>query len=123
MFVALRELRRAKLRFGLLIGAVGLLVYLIVFLQTLLNALVLSIVGAVESQDGDALVLSSEARGQLEASVLEPDVVDEVAGVDGVAGTAPWQLATFTATAAEQDADVDVASWATTRTARAHRPR
>jgi putative ABC transport system permease protein len=109
MYVALRELRRAKLRFGLLTGAVGLLVFLILFQQTLLGALVGAITGAVESQSGQVLVLDAEARGQLDASVLAPDAVDEVAAVDGVTEAAAWQLATFSAAVDGGDGLVDVA--------------
>ena len=39
MFLALKEIRRAKARFGLLMAAVGLLVFLILFQQTLQNGL------------------------------------------------------------------------------------
>ena len=46
MFLAIREIRRAKVRFGLLAGAVGLLVFLIVFLQALFAGLITSFVGA-----------------------------------------------------------------------------
>jgi putative ABC transport system permease protein len=109
MFVALRELRRAKLRFGLLTGAVGLLVFLILFQQTLLGSLVGAITGAIESQTADVLVLSREARGQLDASVLEPDTVDQVADVDGVAAAAPWHIATFSARTDAADELTDVA--------------
>jgi putative ABC transport system permease protein len=109
MFVALRELRRAKLRFGLLTGAVGLLVFLILFQQTLLGSLVGAITGAIESQTADVLVLSREARGQLDASVLEPDTVDQVAGVEGVAAAAPWHIATFSARTDATDELTDVA--------------
>jgi putative ABC transport system permease protein len=109
VFVALRELRRAKLRFGLLTGAVGLLVFLILFQQTLLGSLVGAITGAIDAQSGDVLVLASDARGQLDASVLEPEVVDEVAAVDGVEAAAPWHIATFSATTSASSELQDVA--------------
>jgi putative ABC transport system permease protein len=107
VYVALRELRRAKLRFGLLTGAVGLLVFLILFQQTLLGSLVGAITGAVESQSADVLVLAADARGQLDASVLEPEIVDEVADVEGVVATAPWHIATFSASTAASDVASD----------------
>lgn len=92
MFVALRELRRAKLRFGLLTGAVGLLVFLILFQQALLGALLGAFTDALESQSADLLVLDAEARGQVEASFLDPDVVEQVAATPGVADAAPWRV-------------------------------
>ena len=39
MFLALKEMRRAKVRFGLLIVAIGLLVFLILFQQSLQSGL------------------------------------------------------------------------------------
>ena len=62
MRLALAEIKRAKLRFGLLSGAVGLLVFLILFQQALLGSLLLSFTGALENQSGPVLVFSEEAR-------------------------------------------------------------
>lgn len=109
MYVALRELRRAKLRFGLLTGAVGLLVFLILFQQTLLSSLVGAITGVIEAQSGEVLVLAADARGQLDASVLDPDTVGEVAAVDGVEEAAAWRIATFSARTAASEQLTDVA--------------
>ena len=58
MFLALNEMRRARTRFGLLIGAVALLVFLILFQQTLQNGLITSFVGALRNQSAPALVYS-----------------------------------------------------------------
>ncbi|MTV25226.1 FtsX-like permease family protein [Nitriliruptoraceae bacterium ZYF776] len=92
MFVALREVARAKLRFGLLTGAVGLLVFLILFQQALLGSLLGAFTGALESQSAQLLVLDAEARGQVDASFLDPDAVDVVADLDGVAAAGPWRV-------------------------------
>ena len=50
MFLALKEMRRAKVRFGLLAGAVGLLVFLILFQQALLTGLINQFIGAIKHQ-------------------------------------------------------------------------
>ncbi|MEZ5273015.1 MAG: hypothetical protein R2694_12040 [Ilumatobacteraceae bacterium] len=50
MFLAWHEMRRSKLRFGLLTGAVGLLVFLILFQQALLGGLITQFIGAVRNQ-------------------------------------------------------------------------
>ena len=50
MFLALREMRRAKVRFALLISAIGLLVLLILAQQAIQNGLITSFDGAIESQ-------------------------------------------------------------------------
>lgn len=108
MFLALRELRRAPWRFGLLAAAVGLLVYLVLFMQAILGSLTGAITGAIEHVDADVLVYSDTARGQLDASVLDPALVEEVSGSDGVAAAAPWSVRTYSAKAAADDL-VDVA--------------
>ena len=82
MNLALVEMRRSKLRFGLLAGAVSLLVFLVLLLTTLSNALVNSITGALKGVDAAVLVYSDTARDNLQASRLQPDVVDQVGQVD-----------------------------------------
>ena len=59
MYVALREIRAAKVRFSLLAGAVGLLIFLVLFQQAILRGLVTSFIGALENQDAPVLVFGS----------------------------------------------------------------
>lgn len=94
--LALREVGRAKLRFGLLAAAVGLLIFLILFQQALLNGLVKDFIGAVENQDSPVLVFNEQARSNVEGSFLLPDQVAAIGGVDGVADFAPIGENTFT---------------------------
>jgi putative ABC transport system permease protein len=82
--LALTEMKRAKLRFGLLTAAVALLVFLIVFLSSLSGALLRSFTGAIESLPADGLVYSETARANIQASRLDPTVTDQVAAVEGV---------------------------------------
>ncbi len=97
--IAIRELRRARLRFSLFAGAVGLLVYLILFQQVLLGALLQGFTGALERQSGTVLVYGAEARKNVEGSVLPPATVAAVAAVPGVEAAAPLGEGTFTITA------------------------
>lgn len=97
MSLAFTEMRRAKLKFGLLAGAVSLLVFLVLFLTTLSTALVSSITGALSGLDGEVLVYSDSARDNLQASRLEPGVVDKIAAVPGVAAAGGVSLATTSA--------------------------
>ncbi len=85
MLLALREIARAKTRFGLLAGAIGLLVFLILFQQGLLGGLVTNFIGAVDNQNSPVLVFNDQARRNVEGSFLTPDQAEGVAGVDGVA--------------------------------------
>lgn len=96
MLLATREIARSKVRFGLLSGAVGLLVFLILFQQALLGGLVTSFIGAVDNQDSPVLVFNEQARRNVEGSFLLPDQVEAIGGVDGVAATAAIGEATYT---------------------------
>jgi putative ABC transport system permease protein len=96
VFVALREVWRSKLKFGLLAAAVGLLFFLLLFLSTLSGSLVASFVGGIENANADLLVFSSEARRNVQASRFRPDTVSNVAAVSGVAASAGMSEATLT---------------------------
>jgi len=99
MYLALQEMKRAKVRFGLLTGAVGLLVFLIMFQQTLLTGLVNQFIGAIKNQSGEVLVYNGQARKNLEGSIILPAQQQAIAAVEGVADAAPLGEATFTVTA------------------------
>ena len=108
MFLALKEMRRAKLRFGLLAGAVGLLVFLILFQQALLGGLINQFIGALKNQSADVLVYNDQARKNLEGSIVLPDQLDAVAAVEGVATASPLGEATFTVMAGGEEGDAVV---------------
>lgn len=95
MFLAWHEMRRATVRFGLLTGAVGLLVFLILFQQALLGGLVTQFIGALRNQTADVLVYNDQARANLEGSIIQPQQLVAVASVEGVATAAPLGEATF----------------------------
>jgi len=90
-------MRRARLRFGLLAGALGLLAFLVLFQQTLLTSLLGYFTGALENQSAEVLVYGEEARTSVEASVVLPPTVEAVAEVEGVGASAPLGENTFTA--------------------------
>lgn len=96
MFIAIRDLWRSKLRFGLLAGAVGLLIFLLLFLNTLSATLLGFFVGAIENNSAEVLVYEDTARRNLQASRLEPSVVGEVSAVPGVSAAAPIGELTLT---------------------------
>ncbi len=97
MFIAIRDLWRSKLRFALLAGAIALLVFLLLFLNTLSATLLGFFVGAIENNTAEVLVYEDTARGNVQASRLEMSVVDEVMAVPGVAAAAPIGELTVTA--------------------------
>lgn len=105
VLLALREIARNKLRFGLLSLAVGLLVFLIVFQQGLLRGLITSFIGAVENQDSPVLVFNDQARQNVEGSFLRPDQLQLLATVAGVEAVGPIGQSVFTADAGEERQD------------------
>lgn len=108
MGLAGSEIKRAKLRFGLLTGAVSLLVFLVLLLSTLSSALVGSLIGALQGLRTDGLVYADFARDNIAASRMAPEVVAQVAGVDGVASAAGIGTLTTSAVLAGDSADVQV---------------
>jgi putative ABC transport system permease protein len=108
MFLALNEIKRAKVRFGLLMAAVGLLVFLILAQLALQNGLLTSFVGAIERQSAPVLVYSVDGQRTLQGSVVTPDLQQTIEGVDGVAAAGRIGQGTFTATIDGGD-QVDVA--------------
>lgn len=96
LLLAWREVRRSKGRFGLLTGAVAVLVFLIVFQQALLDGLVTEFVGAIRNQSAEVLVYGKDARLNLQGSVVPPSAADQVRGIEGVERASPLGVATVT---------------------------
>ncbi len=108
MQLALRELRRAKLRFALLSSAIGLLVFLILFQQALFGGLVTSFIGAVENQNAPILAFGDQARTNVEASLIFPGQAEQIAAVPGVGQTGPVGENTFTVQAGGERRDAAI---------------
>lgn len=108
VFLAFREIARAKLRFALLTGAIGLLVFLILFQQTILSDLVTQFIGALRNQSAAVLVYGDQARRNVEGSVITPEQAAAVAAVEGVAAAGLVGEGTFTVTAGGEQADAAI---------------
>lgn len=109
MFLALSEMKRAKVRFGLLTGAVALLVLLILFLQALLTGLIDQFIGAIEHQSGQVLVYNDQARKNLEGSRISDEQSSAIADAASTAApgavTGPLGEGTFTVVAGDEEQD------------------
>lgn len=82
MFLAIKEMTRAKVRFGLLVLAVAVLAYLILLIQGLTTGLIDQFIGAIKNQSADVLVYGEQARKNLEGSVITPE---QLAGIEASA--------------------------------------
>jgi len=96
VFLALREIGRAKARFGLLISAIALLVFLILFQQSLQNGLLTSFTGAITNQSAPVLVYSVDGQRVLQGSVITPDMEQMVRSAEGVGEVGAIRQGTFT---------------------------
>jgi len=96
MFLALREMGRARVRFGLLICAVGLLVFLILTQQAIEGGLITGFVGALRQQSAPVLVYSVDGERTLQGSVIDPGLEARIRGVNGVAEAGWIGQSTFT---------------------------
>ena len=99
MFLALKEMARAKARFGMLIVAIGMLVFLILFQQSLQNGLLTSFVGAIRNQSAPVLVYSVDGQRVIQGSIITPDLEQLVRSTDGVGDVGRITQGTFTVTA------------------------
>ena len=97
--LAIREVRRGRVRFGLLTGAVGLLAFLILFQQTVLTSLITQFVGALRNQSAPVLVYGADARRNVEGSRVTEDTITRIRDVPGVARADHVGEGTFTVTA------------------------
>ncbi len=109
MYLALREMRRAKARFGLLIGAVALLVFLILTQQALQDGLITSFVGAIRQQSAPVLVYSTDGQKTLQGSVISPSLEQTIRGIDGVGAAGQIGQGTFTVQIDGHDGTSDAA--------------
>lgn len=96
MFLALREIRRSVVRYSLLVLAVGLLVFLILFQQALQDGLITSFVGGIRNQSAPVLVYSVDAQRTLQGSAMPPPLEEQVRSVDEVGESARVGQSTFT---------------------------
>lgn len=96
MFLALKEMKRAKTRFGLLVAAIALLVFLILFQQSLQNSLITGFVGAIRNQNAPVLVYSVDGQRVVQGSIMTPDLEAEVRSADGLGDVGRLGQGTFT---------------------------
>ena len=95
MFLAFREIRRSKVRFGLLIAAVALLSFLILFQSAIQNSLIRQFVGGVRNQTAPVLVFNVDGRRFPQSSTVNAELEAKVRATDGVAGIGEIYQGTF----------------------------
>jgi putative ABC transport system permease protein len=96
MFLAFKEMARAKVRFALLIAAIALLVFLILFQQSLQNGLITGFIGAIREQNAPVLVYSVDGQRVLQGSVITPPMEAQVRAAAGTGDVGRIGQGTFT---------------------------
>ncbi len=94
--LALKEIRRSLARFGLLVAAIALLVFLILFQQALRDGLLTSFVGGIRNQSAPVLVYNVDALRALQGSSISPELEQKISRAEGVGRTALIGERTFT---------------------------
>ena len=92
--LALQEIRRKKLQFGLISLIVGLVVYLLVMISALGSGLLSAMSGAVSSFNADVVVFSADSNNSLLRSELTSDQLDALAVAGGTTGGIGYLAAT-----------------------------
>lgn len=96
MFLAIREIRRAKARFSLLIAVIALLVLLILFQPSLQGGLVTPFVWAIRNQSAPMLVYIQRRRPTSDPGQRHlPRSEAQIRGIDGVAEAGRFSQGTF----------------------------
>mgnify|MGYP001811852599 CR=1 FL=1 len=98
---------RAKTRFGLLVAAIALLVFLILFQQSLQNGLITGFVGAIRNQNAPVLVYSVDGQRVVQGSIITPDLEAELRDVDEIGEVSRLGQGTFTGQPARADSTFD----------------
>jgi len=101
-------MRRSKVRFGLLMVAVAMLVFLILFQQSLANALLRAFTGAISNQTAPVLVYSVDGQRVLQGSIITPDLEAQIASVEGIAASGRLSVGTFSVTADNELLDATI---------------
>jgi putative ABC transport system permease protein len=96
MFLAFKEMARAKVRFALLIAAIALLVFLILFQQSLQNGLITGFIGAIREQSAPVLVYSVDGQRVVQGSVITPPMEEQVRAAAGTGDVGRIGQGTFT---------------------------
>ncbi len=108
IFLALAEMLRAKARFGLVISAIAMLIFLILFQQSLQAGLLTSFVGAIRNQSAPVLVYTVDGQRVIQGSVVTPDLEAAVRADPAVAAAGRIGQGTFTVRADGERFDTSI---------------
>lgn len=113
MFLAIRELMHAKLRY-LLIGFIIVLISSLIFvISGLAKGLSADNASAIQNLQADQLVLEKDAEKQLTKSVISKSAMSKIAETEGVTEVVPLSIRMAAASVNDTEQKVDVALFGT----------
>ena len=112
MFLALREMKHAKLRY-LLIGLIMVLIaWLVLFVTGLAKGLSNDNVSSLQNMDADYIVMQNESELKLNRSLLSSETLDQVRSITGDEGATPLGLQMSTLTKEGTSTKIDASFFA-----------
>ncbi len=108
MFLALREIRHAKLRFALIAGVIVLVSSLVFILSGLANGLSAGNTAAIDAMPVDGMVVSAGSDYLLDRSTVSAGVAKDIAGIDGIDSAEPLGVSSANITASASDTVIGV---------------
>ena len=103
MFLALREIRHAKVRFGLITAVIVMVSSLVFILSGLANGLATGNSAALDALPIDSMVISGGSDYQLDRSSLPINTVEQIRQQEGVTDASPFGASA--ANVRQQDSD------------------
>ncbi|PFV82898.1 ABC transporter permease [Bacillus sp. AFS059628] len=115
MFLALRELKQSKLKYGLIGLMMVLLSFLVLVISGLANGLAYNTVSSIQNMDAQKFVLANDAENSLLRSQIKKEDVDDVVKQVGVKDAVPFHVKVSTYEKKNNSKKVDVAIFASER--------
>ncbi|PEQ92383.1 ABC transporter permease [Bacillus cereus] len=115
MFLALRELKQSKLRYGLIGLIMVLLSFLVLVISGLANGLSYDNASSIQNMGANKFVLADDAENKLLRSQIKKDDVDNVVNQVGEKEAVPFRVKVSTYEKKESSKKVDIAIFSSER--------
>lgn len=103
MFLALREIRHARLRFAMITGVIVMVSSLVFILSGLANGLSAGNTAAIDAMPIDGMVVSAGSDYLLDRSAVPATAAEAIAGIDGIEAAEPLGVSSANITAKGSD--------------------
>jgi putative ABC transport system permease protein len=108
MFLALREIRHAKMRFAMITGVIVMVSSLVFILSGLANGLSAGNTAAIDAMPIDGMVVSAGSDYLLDRSSVPAAAAETIAGIDGIEAAEPLGVSSANITAQGSDSIIGV---------------